>query len=94
MTSGASPERRRTVQAVAAEFTPDEIVEALNLAGIEPALHVVFVDFQIRYGGRADAFGLNPLIWGILHRSSNEWHSGTIEAEFDMGRWDVRCADN
>jgi len=55
-----------------------------------------FVAFQRKHGGREDAFGLNPVRWGILHRAPEWLEPGRVEAEADderPGVWHVHCAD-
>ena len=75
-------------------FTDDEISQALTDAGIPSNLHTEFISFQKKYGGRRDAFGLNPVIWGILHRNSKWVLPCQIDAGVEAtGLWSVLCAD-
>ena len=78
-----------------AEFTDEEVAAALT-AAVPAGLHAGFVAFQRKHGGREDAFGLNPVRWGILHRSPEWLEAGRVEAEPDderPGVWQVHCAD-
>ena len=78
------------------EFTDEEVAAALAAAGVPAELHGEFVAFQRKHGGREDAFGLNPVRWGILHRAPAWLTPGAAEAEQDdvrHGTWHVYCAD-
>jgi hypothetical protein len=79
-----------------AAFTDDEVIAELSRAGVPAELHGEFVAFQRKHGGRDDAFGLNPVRWGILHRAPEWLEPGRVEAEADderLGVWHVHCAD-
>jgi hypothetical protein len=79
-----------------AAFTDEEVVAALTAAGVPVELHTEFAAFQRKHGGREDFFGLNPVRWGILHRSPAWLEAGRVETEPDDERpdvWHVYCAD-
>jgi len=81
---------------VGSAYKDDEVARALETAGVPPGLHAEFVDFQRKYGGRADAIGLNPVRWGILHRDPQWVEVDRVDAERDdqrPGVWHVVCAD-
>ena len=78
-------------------YSDEEVIAALSSAGVPAELHGEFVAFQRCYGGRADAFGLNPLQWGVLHRSPTWVEADRVDAEPDderPGGWHVVCADS
>lgn len=76
-------------------FSDDEIIDALTAAGVPENIHSVFTRFQKVYGGREDAFGLNQVTWGVIHRSPLYLPPMKIEAEFDeeTNLWHIWCAD-
>ena len=77
-------------------FTDTEVVAALTYAGVPADLHAEFVAFQRTHGGRDDAFGLNAVRWGILHRTPKWLEADRVEADPDdtrPGVWHVHCAD-
>ncbi len=77
-------------------YTDEEVVAALTRAGVPAALHAEFVAFQREHGGRGDAFGLNAVRWGILHRAPDWLEADRVWAEQDderPGVWHVHCAD-
>lgn len=75
--------------------TRARLEDALSRAGVRPDLHGEFIRFQERYGGRPDAFALNPVTWGLIHESPTWLPKEEIEIEYDeeTGIWDVACAD-
>ena len=75
-----------------AAFTDEEVIAELARAGVPAELHGELVVFQRKHGGRDDAFWLNPVRWGILHRAPEWLEPGRVEAE-RPGAWHVHCAD-
>jgi hypothetical protein len=76
----------------------ERLRQKLSEAGIPEELHQKFVDFQSKHAGKQDAFGRNPVVWGILldtvhDRAASAMIPGEVGAEEENGIWHVICAD-
>ncbi len=69
----------------------------LTEAGIPTELHNKFVEFEEKYHGKEEMFGLNPVYWGILFEKTRAHGSvlspDEVEVEEEYGIWYVACAD-
>jgi hypothetical protein len=78
------------------KYTAAEIAAALTKAGVPEDVQSIFVTFQLEHGGEEDAFGLNKVVWGILHEHPEFLDADKVYAEEDDehdGVWHVWCAD-
>jgi len=75
----------------------EELKNKLLEAGLTEELHSKFIEFEQKYHGEKDRFGLNSVCWGILFEDiksqSSALISGEVVAEEEDGIWHVACAD-
>lgn len=71
--------------------------EKLRAAGMPDALHAKIIEFEEKYHGREDHFGLNVVYWGVLFDairvSGSALIAGDVDVEEEEGLWHVVCAD-
>lgn len=86
---------REQIGLTEAPFADEEVAAALSAAGVPAEVQSEFIAFQRKHGGKGDAFGLNKVVWGILHRAPDWLPAWAAQARLDRqsGRWHVKCAD-